>query len=36
MLFDMDFTAVSDPKPQFFRADMQRGVIDLTKAQVMG
>jgi CRISPR-associated protein Cas5d len=36
MLFDMDFTAVGDPKPQFFRADMQHGVIDLTKAQVMG
>lgn len=36
MLFDIDFTAVDDPKPQFFRADMQRGVIDLTKAQVMG
>jgi len=36
MLFDMDFTAVNDPKPQFFRADMQHGVIDLTKAQVMG
>ena len=36
MLFDMDFTAGNDPKPQFFRADMQHGVIDLTKAQVMG
>ena len=36
MLFDMDFTAGNDPKPQFFRADMRRGVIDLTKAQVMG
>ena len=36
MLFDMDFTAVNDPKPRFFRADMQHGVIDLTKAQVMG
>ncbi len=36
MLFDMDFTAVNDAKPQFFRADMQHGVIDLTKAQVMG
>lgn len=36
MLFDMDFSTVNDPKPQFFRADMQRGVIDLTKAQVMG
>lgn len=36
MLFDMDFTAVNDPKPQFFRANMQHGVIDLSKAQVMG
>ena len=36
MLFDMDFTAANDPKPQFFRADMQRGVIDLSTAQVMG
>ena len=36
MLFDMDFTSGNDPKPQFFRADMRRGVIDLTKAQVMG
>ena len=36
MLYDMDFAAVDDPKPRFFRADMQRGVIDLTKAQVMG
>ena len=36
MLFDLDYSTVNDPKPQFFRADMQRGVIDLTKAQVMG
>jgi CRISPR-associated protein Cas5d len=36
MLYDMDFTALDDPKPQFFRADMQRGVIDLTTAQVTG
>ena len=35
MLFDMDFTEANDPKPQFFRADMQRGVIDLSTAQVM-
>ncbi len=35
MLYDMDF-AVDDPKPKFFRAEMQGGVIDLTKAQVMG
>jgi CRISPR-associated protein Cas5d len=36
MLYDMDFAAVDDPKPNFFRAEMQGGVIDLTKAQVMG
>ena len=36
MLYDMDFENVDDPKPRFFRADMQRGVIDLTKAQVTG
>ncbi|MBW7903077.1 MAG: type I-C CRISPR-associated protein Cas5 [Rhodocyclaceae bacterium] len=36
MLYDLDFSAVDDPKPRFFRADMQRGVIDLTKAQVAG
>lgn len=36
MLYDMDFENPTDPKPRFFRADMQRGVIDLTKAQVTG
>lgn len=36
MLYDMDFESPNDPKPRFFRADMQQGVIDLTKAQVMG
>jgi CRISPR-associated protein Cas5d len=36
MLYDMDFAAVNDPKPQFFRAEMQGGVIDLLSAQVMG
>lgn len=36
MLFDMDFAAVDDPKPRFFRADMRRGVIDLSSAQVTG
>lgn len=36
MLFDMDFTAVNDPKPQFFRAEMRHGVIDLSTARVMG
>jgi len=34
MLYDMDFAAVDDPKPRFFRADLQNGVIDLTQAQV--
>ena len=36
MFYDMDFTEVDDPQPRFFRADMQRGVIDLANAQVMG
>jgi len=36
MLYDMDFATVDDPKPRFFRADMQRGVIDLATAKVMG
>jgi CRISPR-associated protein Cas5d len=35
MLFDMDFSNLNDPKPKFFRATMEHGVIDLTKAQVM-
>ena len=34
VLYDMDFAAVNDPKPRFFRADLQNGVIDLTQAQV--
>jgi CRISPR-associated protein Cas5d len=34
MLYDMDFAAVDDPKPCFFRADLQNGVIDLTQVQV--
>jgi CRISPR-associated protein Cas5d len=36
MLYDIDFTTLDDPQAQFFRAEMQRGVIDLTKVQVMG
>ena len=36
MLYDMDFESRDDPKPRFFRADMQCGVIDLTKVQVTG
>lgn len=34
MLYDIDFAAVNDPRPRFFRADLQNGVIDLTQAQV--
>ncbi len=36
MLYDMDFSAAEDPKPKFFRAQMQSGVVDLSAAQVMG
>lgn len=34
MLYDMDFAVDNDPKPRFFRANLQNGVIDLTQAQV--
>jgi CRISPR-associated protein Cas5d len=36
MLYDMDFNNPADPKPRFFRAELQCGVIDLEKAQVIG
>lgn len=36
MLYDMDFGNPPDPKPRFFRAEMEQGVIDLTKAEVRG
>ncbi|MDP2825888.1 MAG: type I-C CRISPR-associated protein Cas5c [Sulfuritalea sp.] len=36
MLYDMDFDNAADPKPKFFRAYMEDGVIDLTKAEVRG
>lgn len=36
MLYDMDFDNPNDPRPRFFRAELQRGVIDLEKAQVIG
>ena len=28
MLYDMDFSNAADPQPQFFRAHMQRGVVE--------
>lgn len=34
MLYDMDFSDLSDPKPQFFRAQLDNGIIDLTTAEV--
>jgi CRISPR-associated protein Cas5d len=34
MLFDMDFKDPADPKPQFFRAQLENGTIALTKAEV--
>ncbi|BDI06811.1 type I-C CRISPR-associated protein Cas5c [Sphaerotilus microaerophilus] len=34
MLYDMDFSRPSDPRPMFFRAQVTRGVLDLTKAEV--
>lgn len=29
MLYDMDFSDVNDPKPMFFRAKLNQGVIDI-------
>lgn len=34
MLYDMDFSRTTDPRPTFFRAQAVRGVIDLTKVEV--
>ncbi|MBL8330852.1 MAG: type I-C CRISPR-associated protein Cas5 [Rubrivivax sp.] len=34
MLHDLDFAAGSSPKPQFFRAQVNKGVLDLTCAEV--
>ena len=36
MLYDMDFTNPNDPQPQFFRAQMREGVIDLAEVEVRG
>lgn len=32
MLYDLDFSDATNPKPQFFRAKVQRGVLDLSHA----
>jgi CRISPR-associated protein Cas5d len=34
MLYDLDFSAPTDPKPQFFRAKLNRGVLDLQGVEV--
>jgi CRISPR-associated protein Cas5d len=31
MLYDLDFSDAGDPKPQFFRARVRRGVLDLAE-----
>ena len=36
MLHDLDFSDPADPKPQFFRAELKRGVIDLENVEVRG
>ncbi len=36
MLYDMDFKNPSEPQPRFFRAQLEKGLIDLSQAQVMG
>ncbi len=34
MLYDMDFTDPASPQPQFFKASLQRGVLDLSAVEV--
>jgi CRISPR-associated protein Cas5d len=36
MLFDLDYADRADPKPQFFRARVERGVMDLSGVEVRG
>ena len=36
MLYDLDFTDRASPKPQFFRASVRRGVMDLGGVEVRG
>lgn len=36
MLYDLDFSDRSHPKPQFFRARIERGVLDLADVEVRG
>lgn len=34
MLYDMDFSDPTDIKPQFFRAEMKQGILDIENAEV--
>ncbi|HCA26314.1 MAG TPA: type I-C CRISPR-associated protein Cas5 [Betaproteobacteria bacterium] len=36
MLYDLDFAKPNDPAPQFFRARMENGVVDLANVEVRG
>ena len=36
MLYDMDFTNLANPQPQFFRAALQNGTLDLSDVEVRG
>lgn len=36
MLYDMDFADLADLRPQFFRANLKDGVVDLQGAEVRG
>ena len=36
MLYDMDFAVGPIPQPRFFRAQVQKGVLDLTDVEVRG
>lgn len=36
MLYDMDFASGPTPQPRFFRAQVQKGVLDLSRVEVRG
>lgn len=36
MLYDLDYADRADPKPQFFRARVEHGVMDLARVEVRG
>lgn len=36
MVYDLDFSDKNDIKPRFFRAEMQEGIIDLTRVRMAG